>query len=64
MRKLICDFCGKEITGSKVTVTVEPDNLVLGECFDEEELHFHIACATRLNNKFSKFVEDCANERM
>lgn len=56
MLKLICDFCGEEITGHKITVTVEPDVITLGT-FPEEQ-HFHTECATRLKNKCSQETMD------
>ncbi len=59
MYKLICDFCGKEIRdhAALTTVTVERTYSCVGTP-TEEEMHFHIECATRIRNKVAEFSEE------
>lgn len=63
MHKLICDFCGKEITGygALTKVTIERAYSCLGTP-KEEEMHFHTECATRLSNKFDEFTAKARKE--
>lgn len=59
MLKMICDFCGREIRHGKdyAKATLETPTKIYGDSF-EQELHLHMACATRLRNKVNQFISE------
>ena len=64
VHKLICDFCEKDIRRSDphVKVTIETESPPFGSLWEEQELHLHIECATRLRNKINQFIEEKRKE--
>ena len=58
MHMIICDLCGKEVTHG---TTIERPFGQIG-LPDEETLHLHIECETRLRNQFKNFVEKVREE--
>lgn len=58
MNKVICDFCGEEITGrgNKVVIEISTEVFLMGIPSDEEK-HLHIECYTRVKNMLSHCLE-------
>ena len=54
MRKLICDFCGREIDGES-----DYAKLTLSGGLRTVERDFHVSCSVRVKNKIDSF---CAEE--
>ena len=59
MKKIICDFCGKEMPDSYnlIKVTVENETPQLRFLLKTEH-HLHTECAVRVNNLMKSNIKD------
>lgn len=60
MKLTICDCCKKRIRTltNCITVSVDTGDVTLLGFPQDEELHFHVDCYTRLKNKVSLFIDE------